>query len=53
MKICGRCDQSIRDGEKYTTHPVPGATYGGGTVYLHVDPCKQVPTQTSQVSIRH
>ncbi len=53
MKICGRCDQSIRDGEEYTTHSIPGATYAGDTVYRHVGPCTPVPIQTTQVSMRH
>jgi hypothetical protein len=53
VKICGRCDRSIRDGEKYTTHPIAGSSYGGNTVYRHVDDCRPVPIQTSQDSIPH
>ena len=53
MKICGRCDQSIRDGEKYTTHPIAGSSYGGDVVYRHVNDCQQVPTQTTQNSVYH
>lgn len=53
MKICGCCDQSIRDGEEYTEHDIPGSTYGGDTVYRHVDQCTPVPIRTTQVSIRH
>ncbi|MFD9193010.1 hypothetical protein ACFWCA_32955 [Streptomyces phaeochromogenes] len=53
MKICGCCDRPIRDGEKYTTHPIAGSSYGGDTVYRHVDPCTPVPIQTTQASIRH
>jgi len=53
VKFCGRCDQPIRDSEKYTEHPIAGATYAGDTVYRHVAPCKPVPTQTTQASIRH
>lgn len=47
--ICGRCDQPIRDGEKYTKHDIPGASNGGDIVYWHVLLCKPVPIQTTQV----
>lgn len=53
MKICGCCDQSIREGEKYTTHPIAGSSYGGDTVYRHVRPCRPVPIQTTQDSVYH
>ncbi|MFC8201264.1 hypothetical protein ACFUTV_38590 [Streptomyces sp. NPDC057298] len=53
MKICGRCDQSIRPGQPYTTHDIPSPSGPGATVYRHVAVCKPVPIQTSQVSIRH
>lgn len=53
MKICGRCDEAIRDGERYTKHPIAGSSYGGDTVYRHVDECKPVPIQTTQDSLYH
>ncbi|MFF4350667.1 hypothetical protein [Streptomyces sp. NPDC001530] len=53
MKFCGRCDKPIRDGEKYTAHDIASASVGGTTVYRHVALCKPVPTQTTQVSLRH
>ncbi|MEV2195081.1 hypothetical protein AB0I02_29510 [Streptomyces phaeochromogenes] len=52
MKICGRCDQSIQDGEDYTTHDIAGSSYGGDTVYRHVGWCPPVPTQTAPVPLR-
>lgn len=51
--ICGRCDRSIHKDEPYSVHDMPSPTGPGTTVYRHVDPCKKVPTQTSQVSLRH
>ncbi|GCB94703.1 hypothetical protein SALB_07504 [Streptomyces noursei] len=33
--ICGKCDQSIQAGEKYTVYQVDGASGGGATVYWH------------------
>ncbi len=53
MKICGRCDRSIRDGEPYTSHDICSASGGGATVYRHVALCPKVPTQTTQGSVRH
>jgi len=53
VKFCGRCDQPIRDGEKYTAHDMPSSSGAGITIYRHVDLCKKVPTQTTQVSLRH
>ncbi|MCZ4515406.1 hypothetical protein O3Q52_46300 [Streptomyces sp. ActVer] len=53
MKICGRCDQSIQGRQKYTTHDIPSPSGPGATVYLHVAPCKRVPTQTTQDSLYH
>lgn len=50
MKICGRCDQTIQDGEKYTEHINPGASGAGGTEYRHVQLCKRVLIQTTQAS---
>jgi hypothetical protein len=53
VKICGRCAQSIRGGERYTAHPITSPSGPGMTVYRHVALCKPVPTQTTQVSMRH
>ncbi|MFI1728165.1 hypothetical protein ACH40E_02780 [Streptomyces acidicola] len=47
MKICGRCDQSIKDNEQYTTHDILSASAGGMTVYRHVRPCRRVQIPTS------
>lgn len=41
MKICGRCDQSIADGEAYTEHLIDRPTGPGLTVYQHDGPCPQ------------
>lgn len=51
--ICGRCDQPILKGKRYTEHSNPGASGAGGTVYRHVELCKRAPIQTTQASIRH
>lgn len=53
MKICGRCDKPIRDGQKYTTHDIDAPSGGGDIVYRHVAECTPVPIQTTQASIRH
>lgn len=53
MKICGRCDQSIKVSERYTKHDMPGASHAGTTVYLHVRECQKVPTQSTQSSVHH
>ncbi|MEU9894219.1 hypothetical protein ACIBCS_27700 [Streptomyces phaeochromogenes] len=53
MKFCGRCDQPIREGERYTKHPIAGSSYGGDTVYRHVAECTPVPIQTTQDSVYH
>lgn len=53
MKICGRCDKPIQDGQKYTEHPMPGASAAAATIYRHVELCAPVPTQTTQVSPRY
>lgn len=34
--ICGKCDQTIRDGEQYTTYDIPAASGPGVTVHWHV-----------------
>lgn len=52
MKICGRCDRAIKPGEKYTKYNIHSASGGGTTVYRHDEPCKPVPYQTTQVSVR-
>lgn len=51
--ICGRCDRPISPGEEYTCHDMQSASGGGITVFRHVDPCKRVLIQTTQVSLRH
>ncbi|WP_329545582.1 hypothetical protein OG548_14485 [Streptomyces sp. NBC_01356] len=53
MKICGRCDQPIREGQPHTEHSVDSPSLGGTVVYLHVERCRRVPTQSNQVSLRH
>jgi|GEM_PF-3515393 len=53
IRFCGRCDQSIRRDEPYTAYPIDRPTGAGMTVYLHVDLCRKVPTQTTQASIRY
>lgn len=50
MKICGRCDQPIRQGQKYTEHHIDSASGPGATVYRHVKLCQRPPTQTAPVS---
>lgn len=52
MKICARCDMPIR-GTDYAKYDIAAPTGGGATIYLHVELCKKVPTQTTQVSLRH
>lgn len=50
MKICGRCDKPIRDGEPYTKYEMEGATGAGCTVYRHDShDCTPLPTQTGPV----
>lgn len=51
MKICGRCDQPIRDGEEYTEYDIPSPSLGGTVVYRHTGRCQQVPTQTTQTPV--
>lgn len=51
MKICGRCDEAIQPGQKYTSYSVPAASGAGATVYRHDQPCKPVPTQTSPIEL--
>lgn len=53
MKICVHCDKSIKDGEGYTPIDKMSPSAGGTTLYRHVDPCKPVPIQTTQVSLHH
>lgn len=53
MKICGRCDQSIAEGEPYTAYDILRPTGPGITVYQHDKPCPRVEIQTTQDSIRH
>ncbi len=52
MKICVRCDRAIQAGEPYTEHDKVSPSAGGTTLYQHTRPCKPVPTQTTQTSIR-
>lgn len=49
--ICGRCDEPIRDGEKYTTYDVIPPTGPGMVVHWHAAWCKPVPIQTTQDSV--
>lgn len=51
--ICGRCDEPIRPGQQYSAHVIAGASLGGATVHRHLAPCKRVPIQTTQDSVRH
>jgi hypothetical protein len=44
--ICVRCQQPIQDGEDYESHIPHVATGAAPTVYLHIGPCKRVPSQT-------
>lgn len=53
MKLCWRCDKPIAKGDAYTPHDIPAPTGAGTTVFLHVKPCKRVPTQTTQNPVRH
>lgn len=53
MKICVNCDQSIKKGEGCMEIDKMSPSGGGTTLYRHTRKCKQVPIQTSQVSIHH
>jgi hypothetical protein len=53
VKLCGRCDEPIQDGEEYTEHPMPGESVAGATIYRHVELCKPVRTQTTQYPVRY
>jgi hypothetical protein len=44
--MCDRCGQPIQSGEKSKTYPKDSASGAGGTVVLHVKPCRRPPTQT-------
>jgi hypothetical protein len=36
MKICGRCDQTIKPGEPHTEHDIHAPTGPGSTVHWHL-----------------
>ncbi|MBE1597254.1 hypothetical protein [Streptomyces stelliscabiei] len=47
IKICGDCQQSIRDGEEYRSYPIDAASTAAGVVYFHQRPCRKQPYQTA------
>ena len=51
-KTCGRCHNRIEDDEEYTSYIPQLATGAAPTVYRHVRPCRQAPTQTYPVTSR-
>ncbi|MBC2903541.1 hypothetical protein [Streptomyces cupreus] len=53
IKICICCDRSIKDGEQYTEVDKMSPSAAGATLYQHTKPCRPVPVQTTQVSLRH
>lgn len=52
IKSCGRCYESIKDGEEYTSQIPQLATGAAPTVYRHTRPCRQAPTQTYPLTSR-
>jgi hypothetical protein len=51
-KTCGRCYEGIRPDEEYSSYIPVLATGAAPTVYRHVRPCRQAPTQTFPLTSR-
>ncbi|WP_327724385.1 hypothetical protein [Streptomyces europaeiscabiei] len=47
IKICGDCQQSIRDGEGYQSYPIDSASTAAGAVYFHRRACRKQPYQST------
>lgn len=46
IKICGDCQQSIRDGEEYRSYPIDAASTAADAVYFHTRACRKQPYQS-------